>query len=207
VNTNFATTVAVAVPVILVALGAEARQLDERTRPQRSFSPFIANLIVKWSGEAEQFLESFPDASPDWTVEQTRTQWANYRRWARDHSSLMVFAGAVPREYLATILWALTIASLSVTEVWMLVWLSSQHPTAGDWSALAWLSVASCSLSMVLLFTVPTLRLLWFQAPSLTDQKYPDSFWHIIERKFGLSANASEEERQRWLNTMKDQPG
>jgi hypothetical protein len=206
-NDTFATTVAVAVPVILLALGAEARELDERTRPQRSLSPFIANYIAKTSGEVEKFLESFPDASPDWTVEQTRTQWANYRRWIRARSpSLFSWSGAVPRVYLATVLWALTIASLSVTEVGTLVWLSNHHPEGGDWPALAWLSVVSCSLSMVLLFTVPTLRLLWFQVPTFSDPKLPASFWQIIERKFGLPADASKEERQRWQDTMNDYP-
>jgi hypothetical protein len=205
-NTAFATTVAVAVPVILLALGAEARQLDERTRPQRSLSPFIANFIANRSGEAEQFLESFPDASPDWTTEQTRTQWANYQRWIRSRPALSSMRGAVPRAYLTTVFWALTIASLSVTEVGTLVWLSGHHPETGDWPSLAWFSVVSCSLSVVLLFAVPTLRLLWFQMPSFSDQKLPDSYLRIIERKFGLSANASQEERRRWHNMVNNRP-
>ncbi|MCX4792355.1 MULTISPECIES: hypothetical protein [unclassified Streptomyces] len=187
-------TVAVVVPVILLALGAEARMLDERTRPQRSFSPFIA----KQFSEAEQFLESFPDASPDWTVEQTRTQWANYVRWSNRPT---LYLGAVPWVYFATIYWALTIAALSVTEVWTLVWLTSHHPEAGDWPALAWLSVVSCALGMVLLLAVPTLRLLWFDVRTFSDP-IPDSFLQIIERKFGLPADASKKEQQRWLATM-----
>ena len=205
-NAAFATTVAVAVPVILLALGAESRELDKRTRPGRSLSLFIANFITKRSGEVEQFLEEFPDASPDWTIEQTRTQWANYRRWVREQGLLIPMSRAmpVPRAYMTTVLWALTIASLSVTEVGTLVWLSSHHPEAGDWPALAWFSVVSCSLSMVLLFTVPTLRLLWFQIPSISDQQLPASYWQIIERKFGLPRDASKEERQRWLETMKN---
>lgn len=103
------------------------------------------------------------------------------------------------RVYLATVLWALTIASLSVTEVWTLVWLSSHHPDAGDWSELAWLSVVSCALGVVLLFTVPTLRLLWFQVQIPRDLEPPDSYLRLLERKFGLSADASREERRAWL--------
>jgi hypothetical protein len=195
VNSVFATTVAVAVPVILLALGAEARGLDERTRPQRNYS----QLIAKRFAEAEQVLESFPDASPDWTPMQTRTQWASYQRWVR--SSPIDF---VPPAYLATILWALTITSLSVVEVWTLVWLGGPHPDAGDSPALAWLSVIACALGVILLLAIPTLRLLWIQFPSTSNLELPDSFMQLVERKFGLSANATNEERRRWLHDMND---
>lgn len=208
-NATFATTVAVAVPVILLALGAESRELDKRTRPQRNFTPFLTDLAIRNVKPAERFLESFPDASPDWTVEQTRPQWANYRRWVHNNSvSFISVAGAVPRVYLTTLLWAFTIASLSVTEVWTLVWLSTQHPETGDSPTLAWLSVISCSLSMVLLFAVPALRLLWFQIPTTStfDPQLPDSFWQVLERKFGLPSHATKEERQQWLEMMNSPP-
>jgi hypothetical protein len=201
-NSEFATTVAVAVPVILLALGAEARELDKRTRAQRDWP---SSFNAKWYSEAEQALKSFPDASPDWTVEQLRTQLVHYQQWrgqwVRDRGSSPIFLlGALQlRVYLATVLWALTIASLSVTEVWTLVWLSSHHPDAGDWSELAWLSVVSCALGVVLLFTVPTLRLLWFQVQTPRDLEPPDSYLRLLERKFGLSADASREERRAWL--------
>ena len=77
-NSEFATTVAVAVPVILLALGAEARELDKRTRAQRDWP---SSFNAKWYSEAEQALESFPDASPDWTAEQLRTQLVHYQQW------------------------------------------------------------------------------------------------------------------------------
>jgi hypothetical protein len=149
-------------------------------------------------------LKSFPDASSDWTTEQTRTQWANYRRWSADRSSLSLLSDAVPSTYFVTAFWALTIVSLGVTEVLTLVWLANHHAQAGDWPALAWLSVVSCGLGMILLLTVPTLRLLWFEVPSISDQNLPDSFRDMIERKFGLPADASEEERRRWLAMMSE---
>jgi hypothetical protein len=150
-----------------------------------------------------QFLEAYPDASPDWTVEQTRTQWANFQRWLT-RSPVPPVAGMdmVPWEYFATVFWALTIAALSVTEVWTLVWLAGRHSDAGDGPALAWLSVVSCALGMVLLLTAPTLRLLWFQIPSGSDLKLPDTLLQALEGKFGLPTDASEEERKRWFATM-----
>ena len=115
-NSEFATTVAVAVPVILLALGAEARELDKRTRAQRDWP---SSFNAKWYSEAEQALESFPDASPDWTAEQLRTQLVHYQQWrgqwVRDRGSSPIFLlGTLQlRVYLATVLWALTIASRS----------------------------------------------------------------------------------------------
>lgn len=93
-NSEFATTVAVAVPVILLALGAEARELDKRTRAQRDWP---SSFNAKWYSEAEQALESFPDASPDWTAEQLRTQLVHYQQWrgqwVRDRGSSPIPVG------------------------------------------------------------------------------------------------------------------
>jgi hypothetical protein len=201
-NTAFATSVVVVVPVVLLALGAEARALDERTRPQRTLGLFLAGRIR----EAERLLESFPDATTDWSVEQRRTQWTSFRRAGGNSISLMSAVNAVPDAYTATITWALTITSLTLTEILNLVWLADHHPEAGDWSGLAWLSVTSIAMGMLLLLAVPVLRLLWFQIPSPENTEIPDSYYEVIERKFGLPANASKEERRRWISMMNERP-
>jgi hypothetical protein len=139
-------------------------------------------------------LEGLPDRDSEAKIGEVNRMmfqcfWWAYKRYFFPFSWFrplyVIFGGYI---YVA-LAWAATIFALVAAEIGNLVWLAGgHHPKGGDWDWLAILSVISVASGMLLLLTVPTVRLFWFRLMSdeLRTGGPAQDLQLLVARKLGL---------------------
>lgn len=153
---NFAVTIAVVIPVVLLAAGVEARDFERTSRELRTTGRFrfVANVAAGlW---AKAGIE--PGMGREETERRLRPVFEEALR-GRGFLRLALLGNLTGRIAAAVgVVWAATVVSLTVAQIWVLVWLTSPRPQ-GD-SALAVFSVAAVAAGITMQFGAPVVRLL-----------------------------------------------
>ncbi|MFC5888749.1 hypothetical protein ACFQ0M_48670 [Kitasatospora aburaviensis] len=159
-TTEYVTAVVVVVPVILFAVGAEARAFEVRTRDQRG--------AFFWGSRIKQVLDhlrEIPAPDPAWTTEQT-AEWRQEvgdeleRVFSLQYSREELFSSAKALAlWLVGSVWVLTVFVLVLVEGLSLAWLGSEHRDTNG--GLAVFSLVSILAGSGMLLVGPVLRLGW----------------------------------------------
>ncbi len=179
-NAAFATTVAVVVPVILLAVGAEAREFEARTRGHRS-SAFqeVAALLLESLKQAPNYDPSLSEEENDELENLIFEDW--FRRvfeagsklappWLKERASTMAYPNAVLAYFafsfrlvtylvfsLISMAWLAAVVCLTVVEGQNIYWLG--QISGGPEPGVAQFALVTIIASTGLLFATPILRL------------------------------------------------
>lgn len=175
---DFATTVALVIPVILFAAGAEARSFVERTRELRAAPPPLAESAMS----ALFALRGIPSAGPATSLEELEKRRKDLRRGAQDllytlrHTQAKRYPNLVAL-WLIGSLWAVVIAILIVLESLTLAWLSAENPHRNENLAIA--SLVFVLVGMAMLFITLIAQLSFWSPVRLL----PSSAWEAIKQE------------------------
>jgi hypothetical protein len=184
-NAAFATTVAVVVPVILLAVGAEAREFEARTRGRRS-STFqeVATLLLESLKQAPNYDPSLSEqentelenlAFDDWLRRISESAPKLIPPWLKKLADTSAYPNAI-LAYFAFMFrlityafvsaigmaWLSAVVCLTIVEGQSIYWLGQENPTPQP--GVAQFALVTIMASMSLLFATPVLRLI-FQSP------------------------------------------
>lgn len=159
---TYAESIAVVLPVILLAAVVEMRAFEQQTRTwwAEVFAPFIAAV------------RAIPGGGREWTDEARKEARSHIKRLATDDvrfANVRVLSGLMGGKFIATMLvggwWCMTAGLVVVTEIRMLWWLGQQAPSVDP--DLAALGIVATGAGMAMLVVAPVVRVLTLQVVPL----------------------------------------
>ncbi|MFC7265858.1 hypothetical protein [Streptomyces lutosisoli] len=159
---TYAESVAVVLPVILLAAVVEMRAFEQQTRTwwAEVFAPFVAAA------------RTVPGGGRKWTDDARKEARSHIERLARHDvrfANARVLSGFMGGKFLATMLiggwWCLAAGLMVVTEMRMLWWLTQQEPAADP--DLAAFGIAATGAGLAMLVVAPVVRVLTLQVVPL----------------------------------------
>ncbi|MET8860414.1 hypothetical protein [Streptomyces sp. NPDC004579] len=159
---TYAESIAVVLPVILLAAVIEMRAFEQQTRTwwAEVFAPFIAAV------------RTIPGGGREWTDEARAEARSHIELLARDDvrfTNVRVLSGFMGGKFIATLLvggwWCATAGLMAVTEIRMLWWLGQHEPSANP--TLAAFGIVATGGGMAMLVVAPIVRVLTLQVVPL----------------------------------------
>ncbi|MFD9004835.1 hypothetical protein ACFV0T_28410 [Streptomyces sp. NPDC059582] len=184
---TYAESIAVVLPVILLAAVVEMRAFEQQTRTwwAEVLAPFIAAA------------RTVPGGGHEWTDDARKEARSHIERLARDDvrfANARVLSGFMGSKFIATMLvagwWCITTGLMVVTEIRMLWWLGQQEPTADP--DLAVFGMAATGAGLAMLVVAPVVRVLVLQVVPLRVS----TMWQLWQESRRLVAEIDKADRE-----------
>ncbi|WP_194904429.1 hypothetical protein [Catenulispora rubra] len=149
---------AVVIPILLFAAGAEAREFESRTHGRRG--------LLLWEQRADQvkaYLGTLPDRDMNIPSQELQARSLELRgeivkiALKRPTASELLSSARGVAFTVLGLVWALTVFFLALTQILILVWLGQPSPRPDD--SLATMSLFAIIAGLVMMFLMPLLRL------------------------------------------------